>query len=413
MDIVTPGVRGRVWSAVMDDPATIGARVRRTRVSRRLSQREVAGLAGISAAYLSQLENGVRPLDSTNLISRIADALQVSFAELTALPTPAPGNGAVSAAVEGVRHALAAVGYGDPGGMVVPVDVLRGQVAQLRRARRHCEFAIVGEALPGLIRNLHTTLDAGRSAELLALAVEVHVHLTYMWLRDAGASTDLRREVARVARAAAQELDDPAVLAMSTFGSAKALLDAGMVGLAQAFLSANPLPPATPGAVGVLGTLLMKHADVAAAAGRAGDVAAPMEAAAELAHRVDDHVRDPLGFGFTLGIFDLRRASLALESGEADRAVSIAERIQPARLPFVTSQSAYWVVTGRALARLRGRRADAVRAFRMAEQMFPIRVQRDPLAREGISAMIERARREAITPEARELALRIGLPLRK
>ncbi len=44
---------------------SIGDRLRRIRRSRGKSQRVIAGLAGISTAYLSMLETGHRALDRT------------------------------------------------------------------------------------------------------------------------------------------------------------------------------------------------------------------------------------------------------------------------------------------------------------------------------------------------------------
>jgi hypothetical protein len=70
----------------------------------------------------------------------------------------------------------------------------------------------------------------------------------------------------------------------------------------------------------------------------------------------------------------------------------------------------YWVDYGRALARMRGRHDDAVRAFRRAEQISPRRVHRNPYAREVIVKLVSRARHDAVGVELREMARRAGLP---
>jgi hypothetical protein len=62
---------------------------------------------------------------------------------------------------------------------------------------------------------------------------------------------------------------------------------------------------------------------------------------------------------------------LALEAGEPDRAVSLAEGLHPERNPFPTNRTYYWVGYGGALAQLRGRHDDAVRALRRAETLYP------------------------------------------
>lgn len=74
-------------------------------------------------------------------------------------------------------------------------------------------------------------------------------------------------------------------------------------------------------------------------------------------------------------------------------------------------QAAYWVYYGRALARLRGRRDDAVRALREAELILPHRVQRDPFARDVMAELVSRSRDDTIGRELRGMAYRSGLPV--
>jgi hypothetical protein len=138
-----------------------------------------------------------------------------------------------------------------------------------------------------------------------------------------------------------------------------------------------------------------------------------MEAAAELAARFGElGESDPLGFGFGPTNVGMRGMELALESGEPDRALSIAAGVHPLRLPHATRQaSSYWIRYGRALARVRGRQDDAVRAFRTAESLFPTRVQRDPIVREVLGELLSRSRRDAMGRELRGMAYRAGLPV--
>ncbi len=102
--------------------------------------------------------------------------------------------------------------------------------------------------------------------------------------------------------------------------------------------------------------------------------------------------------------------ALALEAGEPDRAASVAQAIQPQRHPFKTRQSQYWMDYGRALARLPRRSDNAVMALRKAEHLFPIRVQRNPFAREVIAELLARSRRDVVGRELRGMAYRAGLP---
>ncbi|MGH3709266.1 MAG: helix-turn-helix domain-containing protein [Pseudonocardiaceae bacterium] len=399
---------------VDDDARTIGRRLRQIRNSRKKSLRVVAGLAGMSKSHLSEIERGECALDRRSEIVALANVLQVAPSELTGLPVPAPGNGDTDAAVVAVRQVLTAVSRNRLRSEPVPLEVLQRRVQVVRETRRRCGFGAVGEQLPGLIRDIHCTISAGRDVKaLVELAVVVHVHVTLMWLRDSGASVDLRWQAATLAQGLAERLGDATSLGVAAFGSANALLASSMFDLADAELDALTLPPTTVDTAGMIGMVAMTRSLIAAADGRLDDVAAPMQAAKELANRFGepDNNHDRLGFGFGPTNVGLWEMALALEAGEPDRAVSVAQTIQPERHPFKTRQSQYWVDYGRALARLPRRSDDAVMALRRAERLFPIRVHRNPFAREVLAELVVRSRRDAIGRELRGMAYRAGLPV--
>lgn len=64
------------------DVAKIGGRLRAARLRRGMTQEVLAGLAGLSSAYVSMVENGQRRLDRYSLILAFADALGVPPGEL-------------------------------------------------------------------------------------------------------------------------------------------------------------------------------------------------------------------------------------------------------------------------------------------------------------------------------------------
>ena len=66
-------------SAALSD---IGPRLRAARQRRGITLDVLAGLCGLSAAYLSMVENGKRPLDRYSIIVNLADALNISPAEI-------------------------------------------------------------------------------------------------------------------------------------------------------------------------------------------------------------------------------------------------------------------------------------------------------------------------------------------
>ncbi|MGH4018041.1 MAG: helix-turn-helix domain-containing protein [Pseudonocardiaceae bacterium] len=401
------------WHAVdTEDNITMGRRLRRIRLARRKTQQVVADRAGISKGYLSMLERGERTLDSLRLIVALAGALEIAPSELTEIPIPAPGNGHTDSVVEAVRLALDAVAVNSPGGLVLPADVLAGRVTRLHEMSRRARFPEVAGDLPGLIRDLHTSIAAGRDVpELLALAVHLHVHVTRMWLGYAGAPVDLRRRAVFLARNMAQEHGEPTTLGMAAYGTADVLLTGGgTAGLARAELDSVTLPAATADTVGLLCAVTATRALLAAVDGRPGDTDAAMESAADLAARFGEiGEADPLGFSFGPVNVGIRRMGLALDAREPDRAVSIARDVRPEQNPFTTTRVRYWIDYGRGAARLRRQRDDAIRAFRTAEELFPVRVYRDPLARDAIAGLVERSRADAAGRELRGLASRAGL----
>jgi len=395
----------------VEEARTIGRRLRQLRKARRKSLVVIAGLAGMSKSQLDRIERGEVALDRLSEIVALANALQIAPSDLMRLPVPAPVNGQTDSTIEAVRQALAAIDHGRPGGQVLSLGILRDRVAQVRQMPHR--YADVGAALPGLLRDLHTSIAAGRDvAELLALTVKVHVQIAHVWSRLAGAPTDLRREATSLARDAAQESGDAALLGVAAYGAVYALLNSGMFDLAQAELDSLTLPATTPDTAGLVGSLAITHAYVASVSKRSGDVAAPMETAAELAQRFREATGDDV-FGFAFGPTDvgLYQMALALESGDPDQAVSIAMGVHPEQHPYATRRAAYWVDCGRGLARVRGRHDDAVMAFRRAESISPHHVHRSPMVREVLAELLAQSRRDAVGRELRGMAYRAGLPV--
>jgi len=387
----------------------IGSRLRQIRNSQKKGQRVVAGLAGMSKSKLSLIERGELALDRRSDIVALANALQIAPSELTRIPELTTGNGE-GPAVKAVRRALIAVTRDDPAGQVVPVDVLRTRVEALTAAKRQCEYERVGHELPALIRDLHTTMAAGRDVgELLGVAVMLHVQGSHAFLGAVGAHPDLRWQAAVLARQAAREHGVSDLLGLAAFGAANGLLAAGEFDMALAELDSVAVPTTTEEAEQLDGMLALSRSLVAAADKRPGDVEAPLEYATELAAHTGE--RDAYGLGFGPTNVGVWRMSVALESRDFAQAASVAEGLRPELLPAANRKAAYWADYGRALARLRGRQDDAVKALRKAELISPPRVQRHPFVREVLGELLARSRRNASGRELRGMAYRAGLPV--
>lgn len=395
----------------LDDARTIGQRLRQIRNSRGKSLRVLAGLAGISKSQLSEFERGERALDSLKQIVALANALRIAPSDLTRLPVPAPANGHTDSAIERVRLALMAVGHDLPGGQVLPVEALRARVMGVVDALCRCDReGEVAPALSGLIRDLHASVVAGRDvAELLPLVTLLHTQVTVPWLRLAGAPLDLCSQAVLLARQAAEEHNTPAPMGLVAASASRVMLAAGAFDLAQARLDAVSVPTDTSNSMQLAGLVALRRSLVAAADGRPGDVAAPLEYAAELAQRTGEKNAYGLGFGpISVGMF---RMSGMVESGDHEGALNVAEGLNPNAHANLSSRTFYWVNYGRAAARVRGRHDDAVKALRRAELISPHSVQRNPLVREVVAELLMRSHRDPVGRELRGMAYRAGLPV--
>jgi transcriptional regulator with XRE-family HTH domain len=389
------------------DDRRIGQRLRHIRKSRRMTLQVVADLAGTSIAQLSRIETGQTALDSRKLAVALANALRIAPSDLTSLPIPAPANGDTDNSVKAVRQALRVVSAGWPDGEVQTVAQLR----QRFEATEQTDWRSRGEALPGLIVDLHTTLEQRREmTELLPLAVMFYTTTGVgRWLSTAGAPLDLRWQVALLARSAAQEMNDATWLGVATWGVAIELLDNSMFGLARRELDATTVPTANSQGMQLDGMLALCRSLVSAADGRSAESSAALEHAAEVAGRTGQGDAFLMGFGpVNVGLW---RMAAALESGEPDEAIKVAEALNPQEHPYRERRATYWMDYGRALTRVR-RRDDAARALLRAEKLYPVRVLRNPFARDTLVELVAHPPKDAALRSAiRGMAHRAGLPL--
>jgi len=387
------------------DDRTIGRRLRNIRLARKKSLRTVAGLAGISAGHLSRIENGERALDRRSVVVALANALQVSPSELTSLPIPTPADGTCDSSIYAVRRALMAVSTGRPGGEVQPVEQLRHRADEVENV----DYDRRGLLLPSLIVDLHTTMGEGRDmAELLRTAVMLHAQTVRGWLLVVGAPLDLRWQASMLARDAAGELDDTTMAGVVTWGTVVEMISSGAFDLARRELDSTTVPTDTSEGLQLDGMLALSRSLVAASDNHPAEVSAALEHAAELAGRTGQGNAFRMGFGpVNVGIW---RMAATLESDDPDETVRIAEGLHPSEHHSRERQATFWMDYGRALARVR-RRADAVKALRRGEVLFPMRVLRNPFVRDVLAELTAHSKRDAVGRELRGMAYRAGLPV--
>lgn len=391
----------------MDHP---GTQLRRIRRARGRSLDVVAGLAGISAPYLSRIERGERALDRRSLIAALARALDVTPADIVGPAVPVTADaGIADNHVDAVRSALLAVSVGVPGGDVVPLDTLQDRAHVLLDAQRACNYRMVGDALPPIVRDVHSSIQAGKNVRaLLQLATMLHIQGTAAWLGDVGGPGDLAWQATTIARDAAQQSEDPVSVAIAGFGVGLGLLGGGSFDLASHVLTAADPGAEKTGGLHLSGMLTLAHSLTAAATGDTTTEEAALDHAADLARHADG---DFGWFGFGSANVALWRASAALERGDHTTAAALTDRIEADQLPNPTRKVAFHLARARACARIRHRRPDAVDALRTAERIAPARVHGSRVARGLVVELIERARADAVGTELRGLASRAGLDL--
>lgn len=398
----------------MDDPGALGARVRSWRIYRGRTLEAVAGLAGISKGYLSMIENGRRPLDSTRLRVALARALDISVTDLTGQPYPASDSRQkrAQATVPHIRLALLETTSGarEPGRTV---EQAAADVTHLAQLRDRCEYDLLGDLAPDLMCDL-AALAASAEADAWRLTALVAGPVSTM-LRNLG-HLDLAWIAAERGREAANRHEDPVYQAAAAYYSAKALIPAGALDTAAetsmaAAASVDDLRPDDDRARQVYVALHLNAAWANSCAGRKDATLAHLDEAAEV-------VRTVRGKGFADLIFGggqvgetevaICRTSVAVELGEPGLARTAAAGVDPFLVPSPARQTTYFADLGRALAADR-RDEQALRALRRAEDLGPQRVRSSPSVRETVGNMLRRARRAAGGRELQLMASRLGV----
>jgi transcriptional regulator with XRE-family HTH domain len=410
-----------------DRARRIGERLRSARRQRGMSLRNLAGLAGVSAGYLSMLENGRRLLDRSSHITAFAEALRIAPSELTGQPfAPVdPHAGAAHEAIPALRLALMGLTMATPPDRRppgVPAVVLAERVDRANRLYHAAEYGILAAGLPALLADLHAAAEAADGAarrELLKLLADAYHPACTLLLKNLG-YTDLAFIAVTRAAEAIAELDDPVYSALSGFFHTHVLMSAGSPtqALAQATAAANTLEAhlSRPDAHALLGELhLISATSLTQDRQRPGDTRAEevrghLAEAANLAGRTGETRAWHLNFGPTnVGI---HQVSLNTDLGLHGEAVNAGDGVHPEALEEAPGrQAAFYTDLGRSLAHLQGREAAAVAALLTAEKIAPQRIHANALVRSTVEFLTERRLPAHTARDLRGLAHRIGLPL--
>jgi transcriptional regulator with XRE-family HTH domain len=402
----------------MDGETTIGERLRELRLWRGMTLAELAGLAGVTPAYVSMAERGIRSLDRRSIISALAAALKVSESELTGGPHLGrdPLQSGPHAAIPALRVAFATNALGEPAtDQARPLCDVIGDLETLRPAYAAGDWLAIGQALPGLLGELYVHASdpvgelvlvtaAGALSEACRWAAAMCHSLRY---------DDLAQLAARAAVDAAGLTGDPIRVAAAQHERIGTAPRAWEHSLIMAERAANTLEPHVRDPLGwqVLGMLTLRCALSAAAVQNGGLADHWLAEAQTIARRVndDDPARNWEWFGATNVV--IWQVAIAVERGESGRvALELATGVDPAKLVVATRRAALYLDVGRGLARDPRSRAEAVTWLRRAENAAPQQIRNYGPAREAVAFLLARAKSTAGGRELRGMAARMGVP---
>lgn len=189
---------------------TVGARIRYWRMRRGgMSQAVLAGLAGVSQPYVSQIESGRKTIDRRSTLVAFAAALQVTVADLLGQGTE-PGDPARESATEcvpAIWSALIEIEDGERRRPTCTPEQLAADIERSDELRMICNYPAMARMLPGLL----VEAAAVGGPILARAAYQASTCLRHLGYRH------LALSAARVAVSAAEGAEDSAWMAAARF----------------------------------------------------------------------------------------------------------------------------------------------------------------------------------------------------
>ncbi|TDB99627.1 XRE family transcriptional regulator [Micromonospora fluostatini] len=389
---------------------TIGARIRYWRVFRGgMSQAVLAGLAGVSQSYISQVESGRKTIDRRSTLVDIAAALQVTVADLLGQGSEPgdPARDSAAAWVPAIWSALIEIEEGERRQPARTPEELAAGIARSDQLRTSSDYPAMARLLPDLL--IESAARGG--ATLARVAYQASTCLRHLGWRH------LALNAARVSASAAEACGDAAWIGAARFAYAQSLpIESASLAARTADRSLAELQADADDTRvrQMLGQLHLSAALTSTVSGRpdvARDhLAEATREAATLGDPSDGSGFNGCGFGPTnVGLWEM---SIAAELGEYGRVIELSRTVQPQVLIASNRRQAYWLELGRALASSGRRDGEALAAFVRAERAAPVPFALNPLARGAVVAMVRRAQRRGVPEDLRVLAARVNLTVR-
>ncbi|MGH3810828.1 MAG: helix-turn-helix domain-containing protein [Pseudonocardiaceae bacterium] len=410
-------------TAVVDrESVEIGRRARMIRKRRGLSQDVVAGLAGISKAYVSMLEKGQRGFTRRGLIEELAGALGCSVTDLTGEPyQPVDRDTADAlAAVPGIQVALHNYGPDEvPDLRPRPLDELVAWAHTANEHRDQSRLSLAGRDIGTLITELqvHALTAGAADRDRAVTALVIACGVAGPVVRVSAGNPDLSATAGRHMHELALQHGNPGLIGFARWfwsadlmflgarDRARAVASTGIDELAPTVrLDAGDTLPAE-----MLGFLHGRLAFVAAQERRDDDVRAHLDEAGMIARRVGERT----GMGRHFGPTNVRlwRLGTGVELGKGGRAYEeiIRTPLDMEALGSPERSSELHLDLARAVAQDGpDRDGEAIRHVDTADRLAPQRIRMNPVARDLVTDLHRRSRRRVW--ELDSLCNRFGLP---
>jgi transcriptional regulator with XRE-family HTH domain len=391
------------------DNAHIGRRVREVRAWRGLSVAAVAGLAGISAPYLSMIERGQRPVTKYALLESLAQALRISPMELTGKPYQPtdPVSNQSHAAVAAIEDVVMGWQIGEvPDGPTRPWPAIQADLDLLNETLRpRSDYAAEAVLLPHLIRDLLVAV-AKPDLRRPALTGLISAYSAARSVTRCLGFARLSMMAVERLRLAAEELDDPVWCAEVAWE--RALTMDGINRARQYQLAVAAADAATGMRPEIGGMANLTAAFSAAAQGNADVSGTHLAEAAALAEGMDTDASPWAHSHFGRTNVAIWSVAIAVELGDGGRVTEIAPKV---RLGNIALSRQVWFLIdyARGLMSERKTRDRGLAALLKAESLGPQLVRNNQFAREAVAGLLHTARSDAGGRELRGLAWRMGM----
>ncbi|WSJ20046.1 helix-turn-helix domain-containing protein [Nocardia sp. NBC_01327] len=386
---------------------SIGARIRRSRRTKRMSQAALAGLVERSESWMRGVEAGRINLDKYSVIDRLADVLEVDVAWLLGQPfgfSPDPGHHAVPALRMSLRRTSLGLS-GHPGlrPMTPPplLTDLRADVDRITRRRQAANLFEVMRELPELVESLNTAafIASGHGRDVVDGLIVETSHVAPTVLNQLGYH-DLAWTAVENGATAAARLGDPLLRACSAWERCGVLLHTDTADevfpIAEAALTElqEVMGMPTPQAISLWGAL---HLRCAVAAARRHDATSAWAHLAEAEAAAARLGVDRNDFQTVFGPTNchIHAVEIAVALDQPDIALRRHSEIDLAGLTSKERHTRHRIEVARACGRLK-RDSAAVDQLKRAVRLAPQYVYNHPTVRDLVDELCHRAQPSAI-----------------